>query len=61
MENYLDPDKEKSPASPRRAPVTSEAPVVEEMTMEELLKESAPQVRSGGVVTAYVVDVSATG
>lgn len=41
--------------------MTSEAPVVEEMTMEELLKESAPQVRSGGVVTAYVVDVSSTG
>ncbi|MBK8575015.1 MAG: 30S ribosomal protein S1 [Elusimicrobia bacterium] len=39
----------------------SEVPVAEEMTMEELLKESAPQVRSGGLVTAYVVDVSATG
>jgi ribosomal protein S1 len=39
----------------------SEVPVADEMTMEELLKESAPQVRTGGVVTAYVVDVSATG
>lgn len=61
MINHLDPDKETPPVSPRRAPVTSEAPVAEEMTMEELLKESAPQVRSGGVVTAYVVDVNATG
>jgi small subunit ribosomal protein S1 len=43
--------------------VTSEAPVVvEEMTMEELLKESAaPPVRSGGMVTAYVVDVTDAG
>ncbi|MBL8024129.1 MAG: 30S ribosomal protein S1 [Elusimicrobia bacterium] len=41
--------------------MTSDAPAVEEMTMEELLKESAPQIRSGGMVTAYVVEVSDAG
>ncbi len=60
MDTNLNPEKE--PVSPRRAPVTSDAPVVEEMSMEELLKEAdAPPLQSGGLVNAYVVDVSPTG
>ncbi|MBL0058709.1 MAG: 30S ribosomal protein S1 [Elusimicrobia bacterium] len=41
--------------------MTSEAPVVDDMSMEELLKESAPQSRSGSLVTATVVEVTSTG
>jgi small subunit ribosomal protein S1 len=41
--------------------VTSEAPVREEMSMEELLNESAPQNKAGSMVTATVVEITSAG
>lgn len=55
----------KSPPGPlfpfRRAPVTSEAPVKDDMSMEELLAEAEAQSRPGSLVTAHVVEVTPAG
>ncbi len=41
--------------------MTSEVPVKEEMDMEQLLSEAAPESKAGSLVTAYVVEVSPMG